>query len=135
MLEKTLKQDDLLMKTLDVKVIQRLICYTDKGMLALQIRKGENKYHLTLDSVPVEKELNKTLMDLLFPIPKLVYIPELTPIEMQYEMEIPQVKKDLVAETTQKYTEKHINPKVIDVVLGKKRIGRPKGAKTGFKMD
>ena len=120
MLEKTLKQDDLLMKTLDVKVIQRLICYTDKGMLALQIRKGENKYHLTLDSVPVEKELNKTLMDLLFPIPK---------------MEIPQVKKDLVAETTQKYTEKHINPKVIDVVLGKKRIGRPKGAKTGFKMD
>lgn len=66
----TLKQDDALMKNLDIKTIQRLICYTDKGMLCLQIRKGEQNYHLTLDSVPLPKEQNAELMALLFPIPK-----------------------------------------------------------------
>lgn len=101
------------MKTLNLLTINRLICYTDKGMLTLQIRKGDNKYHLCLDSVPVDKELNKTLMDLLFPAPK---------------MEISQVNK-AVAQTTQKIVGAYVDKQIINTVLGKKKAGRPKKVK------
>ena len=66
MIQGTIKQDDIIMKTLGVGEIRRVICNTNKGVLELMIRKGDTKYFLTLDSVPLEKEINKTLMDLLF---------------------------------------------------------------------
>lgn len=65
-MDKTKKIDDQVFKTLDVKVIRRLICLTDKGQLDLVIRKGENNYFLSIDSVPCEKEINDKLMDILF---------------------------------------------------------------------
>lgn len=61
-----LKKDDQIMKILKVSEVRRLICGTEKGMLELFIRKGENNYALSLDSVPLDKETNKELMDLLF---------------------------------------------------------------------
>ena len=61
-----LKIDDKIMKKLEANTIRRLICITNKGQLDLVIRKGENDYFLTLDSVPIEKELNRELMDILF---------------------------------------------------------------------
>jgi len=65
-MEKIKKQDDSVMKALDVKVIRRLICNTDKGPLDLVIRKGENNYFLMLDSTPLDKEVNDKLMGILF---------------------------------------------------------------------
>lgn len=118
-IQNSLKLDDQIFKQLDLKTINRLICTTDKGVLSLQIRKGEQNYHLCLDSVPVEKELNKTLMDLLFPIPK---------------MEVLQVKKD----TGLTYTGDRIidnTGKTISFknIIIKKKIGRPRGVKDGRK--
>lgn len=72
---KTLQQDDAIIKALDLKTINRLICTTDKGTLTLQIRKGEFNYHLCLDSVPLDKETNKKLMSILFPV-KVLEVPQ-----------------------------------------------------------
>ena len=110
-----LKKDDQIMKILNVSEVRRYICGTDKGILELLIRKGQNSYHLTLDSVPLDKETNKELMDLLFPVKQL---------------EVPQVSKfngfnPLVTETTKKVLDKAI----IDVVAPKKKLGRPKKTK------
>lgn len=77
-MDKIIKQDDNVMKILNVSTIQRIICETDKGTLKLQIRKGDKSYHLILDSVPLDNEKNKELMELLFPVK---------------EMEVPQVNK------------------------------------------
>lgn len=74
---KTYKQDDQIMKLLGVNQVRRVICDTDKGRLDLMIRKGESKYFLVLDAVPLEPMLNKELMDILFPI-----------------VEVPQVNKE-----------------------------------------
>lgn len=65
--DKILKQDDRIMKLLEVSTINRVICHTNKGVLTLQIRKGETNYHLVLDAVPLLPDLNKELMDILFP--------------------------------------------------------------------
>ena len=72
-MDKIKKQDDLVMKTLDISVIRRIICLTNKGQLDLVIRKGENNYFLSIDSVPLEKEVNDKLMGILFatPIPTI----------------------------------------------------------------
>src|SRR6185295_12468239 len=64
---KTLQTDTKIIELLDMKELSRVIAHTDKGILTLQLRKGENTYHLVLDAVPVEKALNKELMDLIFP--------------------------------------------------------------------
>lgn len=77
-MDKTMKQDSKIMEMLKVETINRVICSTDKGYLTLQIRKGDNKYHLCLDSVPLSSEANKELMDILFAKP---------------QMDIPQVNK------------------------------------------
>lgn len=116
MLTKTLKQDDAIFKALDLKTINRLICTTDKGVLTLQIRKGETNYHLCLDSVPLDKELNKTLMELLFPIPKLE-VPQVNKIEL--------IKRDMS------------NPKDWNktILISKKKTGRPKGSKSGKRIE
>lgn len=75
-MENKKKIDDQIMKKLDANNIRRPICLTNKGALELVIVKGGNEYYLTLDSVPVEKELNRELMDILF------------------KPEVPQVKKE-----------------------------------------
>lgn len=67
-MEKVIKQDDAIMKSLGLKTINRIICNTDKGYLTLQIRKGEKNYHLVLDAVPLNEETNKELMGILFPV-------------------------------------------------------------------
>ncbi len=77
----TFKIDDAVIKALDIKGIRRLICNTDKGKLELVIRKGETTYFLTMDSVPIEYQLNKELMAILFPVKK---------------DEIPQVNKKII---------------------------------------
>ena len=74
---KTIKIDDQIIKKLGVNEIRRIICNTDKGVLELMIRKGENHYFLTMDSVPLDPILNKELMDILF------------------KVEIPQVKTEM----------------------------------------
>ena len=63
-----MKIDDLIMKKLDANNVRRPICNTNKGDLELCVLKGGTRYYLTLDSVPLEKELNDTLMDILFKV-------------------------------------------------------------------
>lgn len=62
----TIKNDQKVMELLKVTDISRMIASTPLGPLMLQLRKGEKKYRLVLDSVPLEEELNKELMELLF---------------------------------------------------------------------
>lgn len=62
-----LKRDGKLMDILGLKEISRVICNTDKSYLTLKLRKGETSYWLYLDSVPLSKEENKEVMELLFP--------------------------------------------------------------------
>lgn len=64
--QEKLKIDDKIMKLLEASTIRRSICKTNKGALELCIVKGGTEYYLTLDSVPVEKELNRELMGILF---------------------------------------------------------------------
>jgi hypothetical protein len=106
-MDKIKKHDDAVMKTLGVNVIRRLICLTNKGQLDLVIRKGENNYFLSIDSVPLEKEINDKLMDILF------------------KVEIPTVNKEI--------TVAPINNTVTLPI--KKKMGRPKGSKDGVKMQ
>jgi hypothetical protein len=105
-----IKRDTEVMRILDLKEVSRVICNTDKSFLTLKLRKGEKEYWLYLDSVPVSKEDNKELMELLFP---------------KKEVEIPQVNK--------KPTESLIAKQMISdqpFYNSKKQIGRPKTIKT-----
>ena len=70
-MQETIKKDSKIMEMLKVSTINRIVCNTDKGMLTLQIRKGESKYELVLDSVPLLPEVNKELMDILFPVKEM----------------------------------------------------------------
>lgn len=54
------------MELLKITDISRMIASTPLGPLMLQLRKGEKEYRLVLDSVPLEEELNKEIMELLF---------------------------------------------------------------------
>lgn len=65
-MSKTIKIDQKVMELLKVTDISRMIASTPLGPLMLQLRKGEKEYKLVLDSVPLENELNKELMELLF---------------------------------------------------------------------
>lgn len=65
-MDKSKKIDDKVIKLLAVTDIRRLICNTNKGPLELSIRKGENNYHLMLDAIPLDKDIEKELMDLMF---------------------------------------------------------------------
>lgn len=82
-MDKKKKIDDLVIKTLDLKVIRRLVCQTDKGPLELVIRKGESNYFMSLDATPCDKEINDKLMDILFkpevPTIKKVEYPKFIP--------------------------------------------------------
>lgn len=46
---------------LKIHTIKHLIANTNNGPLELNIRKDENEYFFTLDSVPVSKEVDKEL--------------------------------------------------------------------------
>lgn len=73
----TQKSDTKIMELLKTKEIRHYIAQTDLGDLTLMLRKGETKYRLVLDSVPVSDEIHDELMNLLYPS----------------KIEIPQVKK------------------------------------------
>ena len=93
---KTLEQDKKIIELLKVTEIRRIICDTDKGFLKLLIRKGESKYHLQLDSVPLDNELNKELMELLFPTQ--LPIPQVNKEGVKLNIQIGQEKpKDVLA--------------------------------------
>ncbi len=114
MIEKTLKQDDLIMKILapmNVHRINRLICNTDQGALELEIRKGEKDYHFVLGAVPIDKEVSKELMDALFPITKL---------------EVPQVNKITIGQFIEKGKRVYKDKASKSEVIIKKPIGRSK---------
>lgn len=90
-IQEKLKIDDQIMKKLDASNIRRPICLTNKGALELCIVKGGTQYYLTLDSVPVEKELNRELMDILFKIEPITPVTALksevvnkTPLKKSY---------------------------------------------------
>lgn len=65
-MDKTISKDNEIMRLLKTSEVRRIICNTGKGILELMLRKGDVKYFLTLDSVPLDKGTNKELMDLLF---------------------------------------------------------------------
>ena len=90
-MEKTIKNDNAIMQILKVNTINRVICHTDKGVLTLQIRKGENKYQLVLDAVPVPEDINKESMAILFPVTQQL---------------VPQVNKNIVKEVAKKVIKK-----------------------------
>lgn len=116
---KTKKQDQELMSILKVTEVIRLICETNMGALKLHIRKGENDYFFTLDSVELPKDLNNEIYDLL------------------YKPEIPQVESYLNPLSRNTYNSSiedmtTIIPGKLDtgiVVNLKKKGGRPVGSK------
>lgn len=63
----TQKSDTKIMELLKTKEIRHYIAQTDLGDLTLMLRKGETKYRLVLDSVPVSDEIHDELMNLLYP--------------------------------------------------------------------
>lgn len=67
---RTIQSDNKLMSILKVSSISRLICGTSLGDLYLRLDKGSMEYQFTLDSVPLPKDLNKEVMELLFSTPK-----------------------------------------------------------------
>lgn len=77
----TIKQDHKIMEILGVNEIRHLIAHTSKGELTFMLRQGGTEYQFVLDAVPVEKNANKELTDILFP---------------QKQIEIPQVNKEPV---------------------------------------
>lgn len=65
---KTYKEDHKLMDLLKINEISRIICDTNMGTLKLRIRKGEKEYRFVLDSVELDKNTNKEVFELLYPI-------------------------------------------------------------------
>lgn len=116
-MDKTIKQDDQIMKLLNVSTMNRIICNTDKGYLTLQIRKGERSYGLVLDSVPLNKDDNEELMKILFPSKELeVQQVNKEPTQILHNL------KDKTELSTVKEVEKIINE-------FPKKKGRPAGSK------
>ncbi len=105
---RTLQEDKEIMRLLDITELSRVIAHTNKGYLFLKLFKGNDSYKLVLDAVPLPKDLNKELMDIMFPVK---------------QMEVQQVNKDSF--------------KGFDKLpmYQKKQIGRPKGAKSGLKTE
>ncbi len=65
---KTYKEDHKLMDLLKLNEISRVICDTNMGTLKLRIRKGEKEYRFVLDSVELDKNTNKEVFELLYPV-------------------------------------------------------------------
>ena len=66
------KQDNAIITLLKLSRVDRIICDTDKGLLKLCTRKGESNYFFTLDATELDKNTNKELMELLFPVISVV---------------------------------------------------------------
>ena len=62
-LKEMAKQDNMLMRALRLDEIRHILCHSDKGDIALMLRKGETErdYRFVVDSVPVDDEKNKEL--------------------------------------------------------------------------
>lgn len=58
------EQDLRTIYLLKISTLKHLIANTNNGPLELNIRKDENEYFFTLDSVPVSKEVDKELKKL-----------------------------------------------------------------------
>ena len=117
------------MTKLDASNVRRLICDTNKGKLELCALKGGNQYYLTLDSVPLELGLNLELMQILFPveIPQAKFPPvdNSTMTSTNVEKVISDIKENKPIPTID-------NAKTTSTRLPRaKKIGRPKGSKTG----
>lgn len=65
---KTYKKDNEIINLLKVNEISRIICNTDRGQLTLRLRKGETAYRFILDAVELPKDLNKELMEVIYPV-------------------------------------------------------------------
>ena len=59
-----MKEDKELMQLLKVDYIAKPLVNTSKGLLAIVLRNNENKYHITLDAVPLEDELQTQILKL-----------------------------------------------------------------------
>lgn len=68
----TIKSDTKIMNLLKVTEIRHYVAQTNKGDLTLMLRKGDNEYRLVLDAVPLEDELSKELLALLFPLAQIL---------------------------------------------------------------
>lgn len=109
----TAKSDTKIMEILGVEELRHLIAETNKGSLTLMLRKGETEYHLVLDAVPLNKEDNKDLMQILFPAK---------------EFQIPQVNRIVGMKEDLPYTEVKGQPDAV-VTIPKKKAGRPRKSK------
>lgn len=66
--------DKMLMDILRVTEVRHVLAHTNKGELCLCLRKAEQDYFLTLDSVPLDKDESDDVMELLFP--KAIPVPQ-----------------------------------------------------------
>ena len=120
---RTYKQDTKIMDLLHIAEIRRVICNTEKGFLNLVLRKGESEYFLTLDAVPLDKETNKEVLELLFP-----------------KQPIPQINKEYdfpkipLTEEQEDFKRKAIELARNNMKDIKKK-DRPKGSKNGKSME
>ena len=64
------------MSILKVTEVSRYICNTNMGTLWLKLRKGTSEYIFVLDAVELDKNTNKELMQLLYPIKQDISIQE-----------------------------------------------------------
>lgn len=64
------QRDQAMMRALKVDELKHVLCHTSKGVLTLNIRKGESErdYHFVLDAVPLTKEANKEMFEKFSPI-------------------------------------------------------------------
>ena len=67
MLDEILKRDKAIMKLLKLDSISHNLAETTKGTLRLVARNYQDFHSLTLDAVPLEKEKNDELLELLYP--------------------------------------------------------------------
>lgn len=62
-----IKRDQEIMRKLKVSSMAYLVLRTNMGDVHLNLRAGEDRYFISLDSVPMEKEKEEELMAILFP--------------------------------------------------------------------
>ena len=89
----SVKTDNKIMQLLGVNVIRHYVADTNKGQLTFQLRKGETEYEFVLDAVPVEKELQKELMDIIFPSKIVIPQVDKAPTTIAQAIEIKPINK------------------------------------------
>lgn len=106
-MNKTKKQDFVLMNLLKVNEISRIICETNMGTLKLRIRKGESDYKFVLDSVELPRELHKEIYELLY-APEIPY-PDTGSVDLS---KIKSIRVPLFSTKTTESKDETIKPKV-----------------------